>query len=210
MNPYHKIETVFLRDPKTRFKTLLHGEFARQEFEYLKDCEWIFTEKVDGTNIRIMFDGQTITFGGRTDNAQIPSHLANALNATFLPQIDVFKDSFPDGVCLYGEGYGAKIQKAGGNYRSDQAFVLFDVLVGSWWLKRDGVEDVAGKIGLTVVPTMGSGSLDLLCKVVSDGFKSTWGDFPAEGIVARPAVELVSRNGTRIITKLKCKDFPHS
>lgn len=25
--------------------------------------------------------------------------------------------------CLYGEGYGAKIQKGGGNYRADQDFV---------------------------------------------------------------------------------------
>lgn len=27
------------------------------EFDYLKDNTWIFTEKVDGTNIRIMWDG---------------------------------------------------------------------------------------------------------------------------------------------------------
>ena len=30
---------------------------------------------------------------------------------------------------MYGEGYGAKIQKGGGNYRQDQDFVLFDVLL---------------------------------------------------------------------------------
>lgn len=40
------------------------------------------------------------------------------------------------------------------------------------------------------------------------GFKSTWGDFQAEGIVARPSVELKNRAGERIITKIKCKDFP--
>jgi hypothetical protein len=39
------------------------------------------------------------------------------------------------------------------------------------------------------------------------GFKSQWGDFIAEGIVARPVVELKSRNGDRIITKIKYKDF---
>jgi len=31
--------------------------------------------------------------------------------------------------------------------------------------------------------------------------------FEPEGIVARPAVDLFSRNGSRIITKIKAKDF---
>ena len=48
MKEYHKIKTVFKRDPVTKFKTLLEGEFASPEFEYLKNNEWIFTEKVDG------------------------------------------------------------------------------------------------------------------------------------------------------------------
>jgi hypothetical protein len=43
--------------------------------------------------------------------------------------------------------------------------------------------------------------------VVSGGIKSTWGEFQAEGIVARPATELISRGGHRVITKIKCRDF---
>ena len=39
------------------------------------------------------------------------------------------------------------------------------------------------------------------------GFNSYWGDFKAEGIVARPAFELKARNGKRLITKIKYKDF---
>ena len=143
MEKYHKIQTVFKRDPETKFKTLLNGQYSMPEFEYLKDCEWIGTEKVDGTNIRVMFDGDTISFGGKTDQAQIPSNLINRLNKKFLPQIETFENLFinPDQtdraeVCLYGEGYGAKIQKGGGNYRLDQDFVLFDIKIGQWWLKK--------------------------------------------------------------------------
>jgi hypothetical protein len=44
-------------------------------------------------------------------------------------------------------------------------------------------------------------------KYCEEGFKSHWGDFIAEGIVARPKVELKTRAGHRIITKLKYKDF---
>ena len=39
------------------------------------------------------------------------------------------------------------------------------------------------------------------------GFDSIWGAFKAEGIVARPTVELRTRSGKRIITKIKHKDF---
>lgn len=88
MKEYHKIQTVYKRNPETKFKTLLEGDFSLPEFEYLRDNAWVFTEKVDGTNIRVMFDGKNITFGGKTDGAQIPSFLITALNNRFMP-IDV-------------------------------------------------------------------------------------------------------------------------
>ena len=114
---------------------------------------------------------------------------------------------FPDNGCLYGEGYGPKIQKGGGNYRADQDFVLFDVKVGDFWLQRGDVEDVAKKLGLDVVPIIGEGTLAEMVELARQGFKSRWGDFIAEGIVARPSVELRSRNGSRLITKIKHSDF---
>jgi len=43
--------------------------------------------------------------------------------------------------------------------------------------------------------------------MVKEGFNSQWGNFIAEGIVARPSCELLDRRGNRIITKLKYKDF---
>ena len=208
MKTYHKIQTVFKRDPETKFKTLLENDYSLPEFEYLKNNEWIFTEKVDGTNIRIMFQDGKITFGGKTDQAQIPNQLINKLNEKILPQLNKFIEIFNNTeVCLYGEGYGAKIQKGGGNYRTDQDFVLFDIKIGHWWLKREDVEDIANKLNLDIVPIIGSGSLEEMVEYVKTGFNSKWGNFKAEGIVARPKNELLARNGRRIITKLKHKDF---
>ena len=207
MKEYHKIKTVFNRDPETKFKTLLIGQYALPEFEYLKDNEWVFTEKVDGTNIRVMFDGDKITFGGKTERAQIPGTLVTKLQEMFLPGLDKFMEIFDCPVCLYGEGYGARIQKGGGNYRNDQGFVLFDVKIGNWWLQRKDVGDVAAKLRIEIMPIIGKGNLDDLVSKVSGGFRSEWGEFLAEGIVARPAVELWARNGDRIITKIKHKDF---
>ncbi|UOF78242.1 RNA ligase [Caudoviricetes sp.] len=214
MKEYHKIQTVFRRDMSTNFKTLLEGEYSLPELKYLKDCLWVFTEKVDGTNIRVMLDGDKITFGGKTEDAQIPQFLVNRLNDLFLPiqAREKLRGVFSDAkqVCLYGEGYGAKIQKGGGNYiKHGQDFCLFDVWVDGLWLKREDIEDVANKLsfGFTVAPIIGTGTLDTMVEMAREGFDSLWGPFTAEGIVARPEVELITRRGERVITKIKHKDF---
>lgn len=208
MSEYHKIQTVFKRDPTTKHKSLLEGDYSLPEFEYLAKNKWVFTEKVDGTNIRVYFKDGKITFGGRTNNAQIPAQLAERLNDRFLPQAERFEEKFRGAlVCLYGEGYGPKIQKTGGNYRTDQDFVLFDVAVDGWWLQREDVENIADAFGLDVVPILGEGTLIEMVEQAKAGIKSTWGNFQAEGYVARPATEMNTRSGHRIITKIKCRDF---
>lgn len=206
MIEYHKIQTIFKRDMQNNGKRLIEGEWSKPEFEYLADNTWAFTEKVDGTNIRIMWDGEKVTFGGKTDNAQLPSKLVERLREMF-PDGERLKNVFgTSAACLYGEGYGAGIQK-GGNYRADQSFVLFDVKIGNYWLERWNVLDIATKLAIEVVPVIGVGRLYDAVNSARAGFKSTWGDFQAEGIVARPTVEMLNRHGERIIAKIKCRDF---
>lgn len=190
-------------------RKIIFDSWSEPEVEYLKDNLWQFTEKVDGTNIRVDWDGKEVIFGGRTDNAQIPNGVINRLNELFYstPAKKRLREVFPDGgVTLYGEGYGAKIQ-SGGNYKQEQDFVLFDVLVGDYWLERHNVEDVASKLLLDVVPVVGSGTLYEAIELVKNGMQSKWGNFEAEGIVARPSVELTTRRGGRIIAKIKARDF---
>jgi len=215
MIKYHKIQTLFHRDPENKHKTLLEGVWSEPEFEFLQHNEWVFTEKIDGTNIRILWEGDNIHFGGKSDNAQINAKLVAALRAQFDGREDAFAQAFAETfeegetpqVCLYGEGYGAGIQKGGGNYCHNQAFVLFDIKIGPWWLQRQDVEDVANKLDLDVAPIIGKGTLWDMIAMCKQGFNSLWGDFAAEGIVARPATELCRRNGKRIITKLKIRDY---
>jgi hypothetical protein len=207
MKEYDKIQTVFKRDMSNNGKTLLMDQFSLPEFEFLQNVPWVFTEKVDGTNIRVMIEGGRVSFGGKTDNAQIPASLVARLREVFDPLSEKLTEIFPSGGCLYGEGYGPKIQKGGGNYGSAQDFVLFDVKVGEWWLERHNIEDVAAKIGIRVVPIIGEGTIANMVEITRAGITSTWGNFAAEGIVARPKVELRTRNNSRIITKLKTRDF---
>lgn len=206
MIEYHKIQTVYDRDPATKFRTLLEGNWALPEFAYLRANSWLFTEKVDGTNIRLSVKDGKLVVGGRTENAQIPAFLLESIHA--LTDGGALSRAFDtEDFILFGEGYGARIQKGGGNYRPDTSFVLFDVLVGNWWLQRDAVEDIATKLGMDVVPIIGSGTLPEMVEMTRVGFQSRWGNFVAEGIVARPTTELKSRSGARIITKIKHKDF---
>lgn len=202
MLTYPKIESLYNRDETThKFKA---GEFRLPVFEYLYPLQWQATEKVDGTNIRVGWDGESVTFGGRTDRAQIPTFLLARLQDLFSPE--KFADKPP--MVLFGEGYGAKIQKGGGNYKADGVdFVLFDANVDGWWLQFGDIDDVANSLGISTVPVMAFAGMDTIERMVARGFESAWGRFPAEGVVAKPAVDMLQRNGERIIVKLKTKDF---
>lgn len=213
MNKYHKIQTVFLRDPATKYKTLLEGHYVLPEFSYLKDNQWEWTEKVNGTNIRVIFNGLGIRYAGKTDTAEMYPGMLKALHKLFDNKLPIFFDFFKGelglrtDVCFYGEGYGAKIQKGGGLYRPDQGFVLFDIKANGVWLERPNLIGMSKVFNIDLVPVVGQGTLPEMVKLVQTGFNSQWGKFRAEGIVARPAIGLHNRWNRRIITKLKCGDF---
>ena len=170
----------------------------------------MFTEKIDGTNIRVHWDGHKVEFGGRTDRAQIPAKLVSYLNNTFGGDAseELFEQKFGENdVILFGEGYGSGIQKGGGLYRNDVSFILFDVMIGNTYLKRDGVEDIAKVFGIDVVPIVCTGTLEEGVAFVRAEPVSTIGTAMMEGVVARPKVEMKDRMGRRVIVKIKVKDF---
>lgn len=210
MEPYPKIQTVFKRDLRQRRRPLIVGEWATPEIAYLVDAQWQWTEKVDGTNARIMIRDDKVQFGGRSEQAELPPALVVHLYEHFTARIGTVKGLF-DGtpVCLYGEGYGGCIQNRGVPYSPDQRFILFDVLVGDSWLRRESVEAVAADLELDVVPVVGQGTLHEAIALAKFGFYSHVSSVErkAEGIVCRPMVELRSRTGKRIITKVKARDF---
>ena len=207
MIEYPKIYTVYKRDPTDRYKTLLMHEFAKPEFEFLADNTWSFVEKLNGTNVRIGLDADELIIDGRNDDAQMHVFLYRKLARIFSPEA-LDKQFGTDNFVIFGEGYGAKVVPGSGNYNpKSQGFCLFDVWVDGWWLKRDAIEEIAGNLGLEIAPIIGTGTLHDMVLMAQGGFKSQWGDFQAEGIVARPLVDLFARNGDRVITKIKCKDF---
>lgn len=201
---YPKIQTVYFRDPATNNKTLLEGQFSDAAFEYLANAKWYLTEKIDGTNVRVMWDGDKVTFGGRSEEAQMPTSLFQKLQEKF--PADLFKGH--DSLILFGEGYGAKIQKGGGNYISDGVdFILFDAFYNGKWLEMWDLRDLATNLLIHHVPILGTATLLDGVEMVKKGFTSTIANTPAEGLVMRPIVVLADRYGKRIISKIKHRDF---
>lgn len=213
MIEYPKIETIWNRDPESFL--VRPGEFRLPEFNLVS--HWLVTEKIDGTNVRLTLlpDGGA-NYQGRTNAAQMPPFLLNMLQERFPPSL--LAAAFDPGTTavIFGEGYGPKIQKGGGNYRKDPGFRIFDVAVLTpkwiWWLNWTDVEDVAGKIGAETVPGLAREvTLETALGMVNypsatagrDGGDSS---ITHEGIVVRTDPLLFTRSGARVIWKLKHKD----
>ena len=208
---YHKIDAPFLRS-EDGAKQLMFGQYRDETVKYLKDNLWVFTEKVDGTNIIVYWDGHKVSVHGRTPRAEIPAPLMEYLTKTFLtPEVEeLFEQKFGEKeVHLYGEGYGDKIQNVGKLYRDDNSFILFDVMVGTTWLDRANVADVAKAFGVQVTPIIGYGTLEDAIRYVKEQHKSMVDkkEAPMEGLVIRPAIELKDKCGHRVIVKIKVHDF---
>ncbi len=214
MRPYHKIQGLQKRDPEThRFD----GRWTCPEFEWLAGNEWVWTEKLDGMNIRLGFDPEDETepfqVAGRTARAELPGRLRIALDELDArPVLENISGEWGGrDVVLFGEGIGAKIQ-GGAFYHEGEPrneFVLFDVLIGEMWADRETVAAVAEDLGCRVAPLIGSGTIQAAIDLVRGGFNSTLpgASVPAEGLVIRPPVEMRGQWGQRIITKIKSVDF---
>lgn len=203
---FPKIDTLFERKEDFTVDTT---KIRRPEFSI--PYTWVVTEKIDGTNCRVSLETEhqyedgigvdkwVVRFRGRTENSQIPTFLLDHLQNTFTLEKmqNLWRDDEKYPITLYGEGYGAKIQKGGGNYRKDGdvSFRLFDVLIGGFWLSRENVEDIAEQLDIEAVPLLSKVALlygdnfslyhchhgikkigftkeEIVALVMGDGFKS--------------------------------------
>lgn len=213
MIEYTKIDTPFNRDMEGT-KKLIEGDYKNDALRFLANLTWVGTEKIDGTNISVVWDGHKVEFHGRTEKAQIQKELLEYLEGTFGGNTneELFEQLFGEKhVILFGEGYGGKIQ-SGGKYRPDCAFILFDIYMpeNNLWLKRDAIEDIAKAFSIEKVPILIKGTLSECIEYVK-GRPFSRISIPdntvIEGIVCKPEIDLFDRMGRRIITKIKVCDF---
>ena len=229
--PYGKIETLYERNLERREDGLRPGailpELRLKNPLYGAIKEWSFTEKIDGTNMRVewcpeqpVFENvegnmtePVLTIGGKSDKANINAHLMTRMQSLFT--VEKMREVFPDKpVTFYGEGYGAGIQKIGGSYKTEKDFIGFDIFIhdadnifGGWWLSDTDMRNVYNGLGIEVVPRVAVASLLWAAWYVAGGFKSAIGIADAEGLVGRTVQPLFDGRGHRLITKIKTVDF---
>lgn len=221
---YPKINTLWKRDARTH--KVIIGDLSLPEFDVPKS--WMVSEKVDGTNVRVVLDyrigsQQEVTFAGRTEDGMLHPFLLKWLQKTFTETLmrEVFKDVRKEcgSAILFGEGYGTKVN--GKKYGVEAEFVLFDVVVENvhkersviwWWLERKNVREIAQKIGINSVMEMPMTMKEVEVMFRLHGVKSVLAanngsDIEMEGVVVRTEPLLLRRDGTPLMWKLKRKDF---
>lgn len=193
-------------------QSFLIGDYAEIEFGNIK--LWSVEEKIDGTNIQVIYKDGKVSIAGRTDNAQLPVKLLNYLQNTFTESMmaKVFaraeEKPYPH-VIVFGEGYGEKIQGCGSNYREGVGFMLFDIWIGGWWLQRIDCFHLAKQLDVPMAPQIGFMDTDRIMEFVKSQPLSLCSRYKQvmEGVVCRPAPLVLFRNGIPIMFKLKCKEF---
>lgn len=203
---YPKVYNLFMQhvDGELRGK-MDESRPTRPEFKLLWDLPWSWMEKINGMNVRVIWDGHKVGFGGRTDDAIFPMTLFKYLEDTFTEEI--MEQQFHDSpAILFGEGWGYNIAKGSGLYGSI-GFSLFDVRVGDWWLLPDKVREVSMQIGIETAPMKGEANIGRAIELVRGGMKSRFGDFTAEGLVGKPPLGITARDGDRLLVKIKTVHF---
>jgi hypothetical protein len=206
VNFYPKIDTLYKRGED--FKVT--DEFRRPEFAYVN--EWLWMEKLDGSNISIVQDLNGTNWRGRTGRSQFTAEVQDYLqilcerwhSALVLKRIEYKLDSIE----LFGEVIGPKIQN-GGIYSDKITSRFYDVRINnSLWLDWDSVIEYSRELDF-IKPTYGVLPTKRIVDMVKAGFNTREGnrEGPAEGIVAKTKIPLYNNNNDRLIWKLKTKDF---
>ncbi len=183
---------------------------------------WIKTEKIDGTNIRII-----LTKPDEEGNREI--HIASrkfilnqedksskiyfdCIKEVNLHKIKEYFKEVNSTVTIYGEGYGAGVQK-GGIYSKQKNFRVFDIRIGLAYQDFKYVEKVCIDNQLNLIPILGQVEeitykecLTSLNKFKDTLLKGGDGGKP-EGIVYKFNPVLLNKYKERLIFKVKFKDY---
>jgi len=214
---YAKTINLWKRDLET--KLVIPSEYSEPEFENVN--YWQVTEKIDGRNMRIIFEHPmyplvnvpVVRIGGRTERSRNPSNLVSYMESFFTQAR--MSLTFPDAkeVILFGEGIGTKIQGKNHPYSDKPNFILFDVWVDGNWQTQERVREIAWIFCVRHAPVIFNHvTKEDIINYLLDKPNSLLGrhnhkDFVMEGIIARSDPLMLFRNGKVLKFKLKINDM---
>lgn len=205
MKEYQKIESIYKFDMSIKkFKK----EYYNPIVEYLENNKWIGTEKIDGTNIRVYWNGKRFEFSGRTNESEIPKAIVTILEEKFDYDMElVFEQKFGNKeVYLFCEGYGGKIQ--GKIYDCEESIIGFDIMIENIYLEKEVSKQLFNELGIKFVKQIEFNNLKDAIDYVKNNNKSL--EHPncyLEGLVVYPIKRIYDHMGNRIIIKIKRKDL---
>lgn len=203
---YPKIQSPYMRNEKGEFLP----EFSLQIFAYLNQNPWLIYEKVDGFNVRVMWDGENVTFNGKSDNTAFTAAQLIYLSSIFPTKLFLQFDP----CVIYGELVGPKCN-ANVYKLKEHEFILFDSyrMSTASWQGPDFLGELCQIFKIRRSPCI---AVMLLNYCVKQFFYQTIDDsyrtstlFPgkaSEGFILRPECELTTNRNERVITKLKFRD----
>jgi len=205
---YPKILSPFKRNDKKHFLP----EFSSQEFRYLYTNKWFAYEKLDGMNCSVTWDGNEVSFSGKSDATEFTDEQMTYLTSAFKKEQFQVLEFEP--FVLFGELVGPK---ANGNpYKLDRSkFILFDAFRFSTQTWQGVITlstlsanfNISSARCLTIV-TLQNAVQAFKTNQINPSYLNSFA-FPGhhvEGFIFKPEVPLLMHNGNRVITKLKLKD----
>lgn len=182
----------------------------------------VVTEKLHGTNVRVMWTTGGLVLGGRNEiiykDGQSTNHDGYGFGAFMEkhPALEFFSDSGEyDDYVFFGEYHGANIQK-GVKYCDQKDFRVFDVVKpdGTYCDWEDVVE-ICRKVGFKTVPVLLEGrvTLDDLNALmnknsqtaIENGFNLE--NNIAEGVVVKPLKAKLDKHGNPLRAKFKSEKW---
>lgn len=179
---------------------------------YTNIKQWVIQEKIEGMNMSVVVDpaSETLELRGRTTatdydftKVDLPSR------ESLIESLDIKEGAK---IILFGELCGGGIQKE--RYFEKPTFVLFDVQYVSefhmFYLDPEAIPEVAKSCGLKSVPILGMTENMIDSKESLEGWITNsliTSSVKAEGIVAKPRIEVNDKFGERIIYKTRYAHF---
>ena len=212
---YPKLKNLHKRDPADN-KVI--DEFTDEIFspEQLGNAGWTWREKMDGTNLRIIWDGHRAEYRGRTDRAQFSDGQTMFLDEKIKSPAfeELLEQTFASTeAVLFGGLIGNKLQ--GNPHKIDGYEIrVYDAFVAGWWLLPASVDELANDLGLgsaEIICVAPIGNMHQVMKNIaaqSEFFEGEAGPFEyIEGIVGTAPGSVLGRNGSILRVKLKLENY---
>lgn len=206
MKTYQKIETLYKFN--TTINKFVENDFTNPIVKYLYDCKWIGSEKIDGTNIRVLWDGFSFSIAGRTEKSDVPKEVKLLFDTIFNKDAEIIIEQIfgVKEVIFCMEAYGGKIQN--GTYKISERLIGFDIMVNENYIQRESARDIFEKINIPFVPLYIFKNLkEAIDFVKTNPVSQVDNTAYIEGLVCLPYERIYDNQGNRIAVKIKVRDF---